>query len=134
MTAINPVIVDIDESTPMSKEELKMLEACEQLIKDNWIDRDQFKYDIGKKLHRVREIGHWKYDEIFKIKTGKNKGTLKKNPKFDRYLEEYSDTKFGAWAKELKEALKAYEGHLLHKKYHEEQLEKFHRIERSNAS
>jgi len=133
--AINPQIVDVDLNSPMSPEEIKRKEFLEKIIKDNWVDEDQFAYDQGKRLYEIRENRCWKYDEIFRIKTGKNKGKFEKNPKFDKYLKSFRErSNLSSEVFEMKNYLKVYEGHIRQKKYHQEQLEKFIKRESLNEA
>ena len=130
MKAINPQIMDDLENTPMTREELKRKEFLEKILKDNWFDEEQFDLEQGKRLYELRENNCWKYGEIFRIKTGKNKGKFDKKPKFDKYLKDFRDRcSLSAEVSEMKNQLKKYEGYLRQKKYHEEQVEKFKKME-----
>ena len=134
MEPINPQIMDDLENTPMTPEEKRRLEFLEKIIKDNWFDEDKFKYEQGKRLYELRENNCWKYEEIFRIKTGKNKGKFDKKPKFDKYLKVFRDRcSLGIDVSEMKEQLKYYEGVIRQKKYHEEQLEKYRKMEEDNG-
>ena len=130
MKILNPQIVDPDLDSPMSEDELKRLEAIEQILKDNWFDEDQFDLEQGKRLYEIRENNCWKYEEIFRVKTGKNKGKWEKKPKFDKYLKVFRERcSLNSEVFEMKAQLKKYEGYLRQKKYYEEQVEKFKKIE-----
>ena len=62
------------------------------------------------------------------------KGKFNKKPKFDKYLKVFRDRcSLGVDVSEMKEQLKYYEGVIRQKKYHEEQLEKFRKMEGVNA-
>ncbi len=127
---ITPEIVDVDLNSPMTPKELKRKEFLEKIIKDNWVDEEQFDLEQGKRLYEISQMECWKYDEIFRVKTGKNKGKWEKKPKFDKYLKVFREKcSLNTEVFEMKAQLKKYEGYLRQKKYHEEQLEKFRKIE-----
>lgn len=127
---ITPQIVDVDLNSPMTPDEIKRLEFLEKILKDNWVDEKQFDLEQGKRLYEIRENNCWKYEEIFRVKTGKNKGKWEKKPKFDKYLKIFRERcSLNAEVFEMKAQLKKYEGFLRQKKYIEEQHEKFRKIE-----
>ena len=78
MKILNPQIMDNLENTPMTPEEIKRKEFFQKIIKDNWVDEEQFDLEQGKRLYEIRENNCWKYEEIFRVKTGKNKGKREK--------------------------------------------------------
>ena len=127
---INPQIVDVDLDSPMSEEEIKRLNFIEKILKDNWVDEEQFDLEQGKRLYEIKQMECWKYSEIFRIKSGKNKGKFEKNPKFEKYYKNYCGSNFGTseWT-DLRRQLKKYESYLRQKQYHKEQVEKFKKIE-----
>ena len=49
---------------------------------------------------QIREMEFWKYEEIFRVKTGKNEGKWEKKPKFDKYLKVFREKCSLAWNRE----------------------------------
>ena len=130
MKPIDPQIVDVDINSPMSQVELMKLNNLQQMVKDKWIDDSKFNFEQGKRLCEIRDKGWWKYEEIFRVKTGKNRGKFDKRPSFDKYLKNFVDThNLGTDVSEMKKQIKFYEGHLKNKKFYEEQLKKLKRME-----
>jgi hypothetical protein len=91
------------------------------LIEYSWSANGKLEWSIGKELSMLKEAGEWKKDEIFILKSGKNKGELDKKPKFDKWLKKHCEKKWEEWRK-YRSLMLWYEGKIKAKKYHKEAL------------
>ncbi len=115
-----------NEDTGFPKLELirrQAVDEIERLIECSWSNWGTHEWSIGKELSMLKETGGWRTDEIFILKSGKNKGELDKNPKFDKWLKKHCEKKWGDW-KDYRSLMLWYEGKIKAKKFHKEELKK----------